>query len=192
MSRKKMWCLPSLTRSLHPFARAPHCPREVARDTLPLLPTHLLPLSPALANTATTAAPKTQTWSERSRLKVSIILITYRRAFGEALAYLLYIDLQYLLKRDFAAHGVRWLAWKAQGQPSETITFPLERRWYNTALKAFFFVPSVCPIFFIIFFFCVIHLTTFEGYFFPFFVLRLDGAEVVQWEEAIWITKGVV
>lgn len=45
--------------------------------------------------------------SERSRLKVSIILITYRRAFGEALAYLLYIDLQYLLKRDFAAQGVR-------------------------------------------------------------------------------------
>lgn len=45
------WCSSSL--------RSP--PWEVARDTLPLLPTHFLPLLPALANTAATAAlPKTQ------------------------------------------------------------------------------------------------------------------------------------
>lgn len=41
-------------------------PREVARDSLPLLPTHFLPLSPALANTATSAAPKTQQPGERA------------------------------------------------------------------------------------------------------------------------------
>lgn len=53
----------SLAPSLPPFARPP---REVARDSLPLLPTHFLPLSPALANTATSAAPKTQQPGERA------------------------------------------------------------------------------------------------------------------------------
>lgn len=154
-------------------------PREVARDSLPLLPTHFLPLLPALANTATSAAPKTQQPGERALLFESVYNPNYIQTgvWGSACLLAIYRP-TVSTKEGLCRAGCPLTCLKSSRTAERDDNLS---RWSAAdtirLLKLFFFFgPISLSHLFLFSFFCVIHLTAFQ-----FFRLRrLDGAEVVQ------------